>query len=412
MRSLVRGCVLLAVLLLAALSGAVPAVAKVPPYDVPPAGCMKVTPGGELATAPWAQARLNFRSLWSITEGRSIDTGKPVVVGVIDTGLDPRQPQMTHINRTGTFDAVTAVNDHNRVDCQGHGTEVTSLIAAQPSDTSAFYGVAPQVKIVPIKYTNTGGSDVADPIIRAFKYAIDQHVDIINFSSGAPNQLGPAFVAQLKRAQQENILVVVAGGNDKADSGNATVYPAAYSTQFPNVIAVSAIDESGSTGNFSTSGNYIDVAAPGVNVVTATRYSGFVNANGTSFAAPFVTGTAALMLAAHPGMSPESIKDRIEATADPPPGAVPDKLYGYGILNPVLAVTGTQNDTVSLAPPSRGAALAAPRDQKPADRSLAHHALAIAVILLGLAALVITGAATLRGNRPTGRRTPRQPAPR
>jgi membrane-anchored mycosin MYCP len=414
MRFLVRGCALLAAAGLAGVFGALPAgaaKAPVPASQVPPEGCMKYHPGGALPATPWAQTQLNFDSLWSITEGRSVTTGQPVVVGVVDSGFDARNPQI-RVNHTATFDAVHPVNDANAYDCVGHGTEVTSIIAADPGASPLFHGVAPQVKIVPIKYTNGEQTTSAAPLVRALKFAVDQHVDIINLSSGNGNKPTPALIAQFERAEKAGIVVVVAGGNDADATSDPTVYPAALSTRFPNMIAVSAVDKFGSTGSFSTSGNYIDVAAPGVGVDAGERVTGFKSVMGTSYAAAFVTGTAALMLAAHPGLSPESIKDRIEATADPPPAAVPDKLYGYGILNPVLAVTGTQNDTVTPPPVPRGARVAPPLAQKPADRSLQHHALAVAIILLGLAVLVIAVAATLRGSRSPGRAAPRTSAPR
>jgi len=131
----------------------------------------------------------------------------------------------------------------------------------------------------------------------------------------------------------------------------------------------------------------------------ASPLTGYVRDDGTSFAAPFVTGTVALMRAANPQMSPAQIRDQLEATADAPPATVPDAHYGFGIVNPYLAVTSVRAETAapaSTAPPRPIPVRAAPAAP---DRHLQHLALAVAAVLLGLAALVIIGAGVLRGPR-------------
>jgi membrane-anchored mycosin MYCP len=356
--------------------------------------CDPLKPGGTLAGTPWAQTRLNFQRAWQVT------VGKGVVVGVIDTGLDNRHPQMrgTRIARgRNVIGAGYTVTDVRDCSGTGHGTSVTSVIAAQHLEGVPFAGVAPGVTIVPIKQTNTSGdkSGTAAGIADGIEAAIAAKVRVVNISVTVPNP-GAKLRAAVAHAAKANLVIVAAAGND-GQGNNFAAYPAAYSTDFPNVIAVSASDAKDAIGQFADTGNYVTVAAPGVDVVIPAPISGYTKVDGTSFAAPYVTGTVALVLAAHPAMTAAQVRNRIEATADRPPATVPDQKYGYGIVNPYLAVTAVRDDTAPVpsarpAPPLPALAVA-----RPADRHLAHVALASAIVLLGLAVLAAAAAGVLRG---------------
>jgi membrane-anchored mycosin MYCP len=387
----------LVVLLVAgvALSGA-PAVAQVSRGAPVAPQCDPLKPGGELTDTPWAQTRLNFQRAWQVS------TGRGVVVAVIDTGLDTRHQQMLHTRIAqgrnvigGGFSAA----DTRDCSGSGHGTSVTSVIAAQHLDGLRFDGVAPDVTIVPIKQTNTAGdkSGTAAGIAAGIDAAIDAKARVVNISVTVANP-GGGLRAAVARAAKKNLVIVAAAGND-GQGNNFPAYPAAYSTDFPNVIAVSASDAQDGIAPFADTGNYVTVAAPGVGVVVPAPISGYTRLDGTSFAAPYVTGTVALVLAAHPTMTAAQVRNRIEATADRPPATVPDRRYGYGVINPFLAVTAIRDDTVPVPSARREAALPALAVARPADRHLAHVALASAVALLALAVLAAASAAVLRGQR-------------
>jgi membrane-anchored mycosin MYCP len=352
----------------------------------------KIKVGGQLP-GTWPQQRLGFQQAWSV------DRGQGVVVAVIDSGLDPRHPQLQHVRRLPGLDVIAGFSRTDTRDCYGHGTAVTSIIAAQPSSDTAFAGVAPEATILPIKQTNTQGdrTGTADGLAAAIIAAADRHADVANISVTvtAPT---PALDAAMRRAAADNLVIVAAAGND-GQGTNLPAYPAAYSTTYPNVIAVSATDAGDTVGQFADTGRYVTVAAPGVDVPAAAPLRGYLKLSGTSFATPFVTGTVALLLAAHPGLRAAAVRNRLTATADTPPATVPDSKYGYGVVNPYLAVTAVRDDTAAPAPARPAAPLPAPVPPAAADRHLQHVALAAAVSLIGLLVLAAAAAAVLRGMR-------------
>jgi membrane-anchored mycosin MYCP len=354
-----------------------------------------IKPGVPAGSAiPWAQNRLNFQRVWPVT------TGAGVLVAVIDTGLDKSHPQLRGVaTRPGT-DVVSSKPSASTVDCDGHGTMVTSIIAAQHVNGESFVGVAPGATILAIKQTDSsqqGGGGDADGIGRGIEAAIKAHAEVANLSVFV-QAASPLLDKAVADAANAGLVIVAAAGNF-AQNGNPATYPAAYSTKYPNIIAVGATDTQDVIGPFSEFGNYVDITAPGVGVETPSALSGYAKNDGTSFAAPYVTGTVALMLAANHGMSAAEVRNRLEATADPPPASVPDARYGYGIVNPYLAVTSIRDDAPAPASTSPPRPLPARAAAPPADRHLQHVALAAALVLLGLAVLAVVGAAVLRGQR-------------
>jgi membrane-anchored mycosin MYCP len=370
-------------------------VSATPAADAVPTGSCQVKVGGPLTDTPWPQNRLNFQRAWPVS------TGDGVVVAVIDSGLDRTHPQLAGVKVASGVNVTTAVPGPNYQDCVGHGTSVTAIIAGARVPGLTFVGVAPNATIVAVKQTdNTNGN--ADGIARGIDAAIAAHARVANISVTvtAPTV---ALRTAVARAARANLVIVAAAGND-GQGENLPAYPAAYSKEFPNVIAVSASDAQDGIAQFADTGNYVTVAAPGVGVVAPQPIRGYKKLDGTSFAAPFVTGTVALVLAAHPRLTAAQVRNRIEATADRPPATVPDSRYGYGIVDPYLAVTAIRDDTVS-APSTRPAPpLPAPAAAPPTDRHLQHVALVAAIVLLALAILATASAAVLRSTR--GHREP------
>jgi membrane-anchored mycosin MYCP len=129
---------------------------------------------------------------------------------------------------------------------------------------------------------------------------------------------------------------VAAAGND-ATEGNARPYPASY----PGVIGVGAIGPDGQRASFSQHGDYVDIMAAGTQLTVAARRAGQTTQQGTSFAAPFVSATAALILQRFGPLTPAQVTRRLVATADPAPGGGRSDEYGYGLLNPYRALTET-----------------------------------------------------------------------
>jgi membrane-anchored mycosin MYCP len=347
--------------------------------------------GGSLTqTPPWAQTRLGFQRAWSATPGQGVS------VAVIDSGLEKPSPALSGLKTRVGYNVL----DHSTIthDCANHGTGVAAIIAAPFTTDSSFVGVAPDATIVPIKQSDTEvNANGSNTLAAAILKAISLHVKLANLSLTVTTPTA-ALHAAVQSAARAGLILVCAAGND-GQGNNLPTYPAAYSTQFSNVIAVSATDAHDSAASFSETGNYVDIAAPGLNVEVPSSGGGYVMVSGTSFATPYVTGTVALMLAANPGMTPAQVRSRLEATADPPPASVPDSKYGYGIVNPYLAVTAVREDVAAPSSPAPGPPLPARAAPVPPDRHLQHVALGSAAALLGLAALVVAAASVLRGQR-------------
>ncbi len=357
--------------------------------------------GGDLTGIPWPQTRLNFERVWSITKGAGVK------VAVIDTGLDRTQPQLAHIHTEPGTDVLSGFDPHDTTDCDGHGSGVTGIIAAPQVPGSPFLGVAPEVTIIAIKQTNTTSDTQASAqgVADGIDYARRHGARVVNISSTVNVRVRSIELA-ISRAATAGVIIVAAAGND-GGGVNGVAYPAAYSQEYPNVIAVAAIDQFDQVAQFSERGPWVNVAAPGVAITFPARQSGYTQKDGTSFAAPYVTATVALILAAHPGITPAQVRDRLEATADPPPASVPDPRYGYGVINPYRAVTSLRTDLVA-ATPARSRPLAAPLPQRAPDRHLQDIALSAAAALLLVAAFVGIGATLLRSHRAATRLAQKQ----
>jgi len=373
----------------AATAAAVPPARNgVPSQDCPP------QVGQQLTSTPWPQTRLKFQNAWPISQGDGVR------VGVVDSGLDPSQPQVGRMHVADGHNVRPGENPQDWMDCYGHGTGVSSIIAAPQLTGVPFVGVAPGATIIPIKQTGRDPRDGdSDGIAAGIRYAVQQHARVVNVSvkTNAPTAAMEQAVAY---AAQQQVVIVAAAGNDAGESDlKAAAYPAAYAARYDNVIAVAAVDQQDTVAAFSDAGGYVSVAAPGVGVIIASRGSGYAKQDGTSFAAPFVTGTVALLLGADPAMTPAQVRTRLEATADPPPVSVPSERYGYGIINPYRALTAVRNDALTPPTPAAAAPLPAPSAPVAADRRLQHVALGAGLGLVALAALLAAGAAVLRRAR-------------
>lgn len=382
------------------LPGAV-AMATAPPAPDP--NDCKVAAGGPLPDF-WPKVRLKFDRAWQVTQGAG------VVVAVIDSGLNTQfHSQLKRMRTLPGTDVIPfpGFTKRDTRDCYGHGTAVTSIIAAQPEPGVDFVGIAPKVTILPIKQTQKqgDGSGTSETIGAGLEAAVRARVGVVNISITTPIPT-PQLEAAIKDAAARNIVVVAAAGNEGTDNERRPAYPAAYALKYHNVIAVSASNVKDEVPGFSASGRYVTIAAPGVNVpATSARDNGYVSLSGTSFATPYVAGTAALLRSAFPTMTAVQVRNRIVATADAPPADVPDDRYGYGIVNPFLAVTAVRNDDPPPTATRAEAPLRPPTGPTPPNRHLEHVALASAAILLGLVVIAVTSTAVLRarGRRPLQR---------
>lgn len=284
-------------------------------------------PQASADTVPWAQQLLAPQRTWSLTRGAG------VTVGVVDTGADGKAQQLAGRVLPGR-DVRNPGDRPADTDCFGHGTFVAGIIGAAPAKDTMFAGVAPDVTILPIRVADQATDTSAATLAKGVRAAVDGGAKVVNVSASTPAKDGE-LEAAVAYAASRDVLVVASAGNS-AQQGNPTPYPAA----FDGVVAVGAIDSSGHPASFSDTGDYLDLAAPGVDVSSiGPGGPGQWEASGTSYAAPFVAGVAALVRAYHPKLTAAQVKRRLEATADRPPANVPDAALGWGVVNPSAAVS-------------------------------------------------------------------------
>ncbi len=200
---------------------------------------------------------------------------------------------------------------------------------------SGLLGVAPDAKIMAICAFGGSGSPQATSanIIRGLDYAIEHGAKIVNMSFAGPQD--PALAQELQVAREKGILVVAAAGNAGAQS------PPLYPGADPNVMAVTATDEHDRLFNGANQGDYIAVAAPGVDVLVPAPNGAVQLTTGTSVASANVSGIAALLIAADPARTPEDIRTILVATARHLGAAGTNPQFGAGLVDPLKALHST-----------------------------------------------------------------------
>ncbi|MEU2612970.1 type VII secretion-associated serine protease mycosin [Micromonospora sp. NPDC007271] len=360
---------------LAVGSPAAPAAARAPSVCTPPP-----TPARPVADQPWPQQRYAPDRLAPLA------TGAGVTVAVIDSGVDRTHPQLAGRVLAGA-DFLDPGGDGTR-DCAGHGTGVASLIAATPRPGVAFHGLAPGTRILPVRVSEqqvvegreSGRTVGAADFARAIRWAVDHDADVLNLSVVLYAD-SPAVRLAIAYAVRRDVVVVAAAGN-LHESGNPRPYPASYD----GVLGVGAIGADGTRSAFSQTGPYVDLVAPGSDVLMAAPGQGHRRAEGTSYATPFVAATAALLRQYHPELSAAEVARRIVASTDPAAGSG----AGAGVLNPYRAVTESAGPAVARS--HRSAAL--PED-RPDPAEVAQRTRRAAARDRALLVAGATGAATV-----------------
>lgn len=403
-----------------AVMSAAPALAVEPPVIVPGAVppvaapappepteqkllCAKPTtaPGTDYLEPGPAQSILDLGTAWKFSRG----AGQRVAV--IDTGVT-RHPRLPRVQPGGDY---VSTGD-GTADCDGHGTLVAGIIAAQPSTSDAFAGVAPEASIIAIRQTSaafekrspaTGsesgaigtGYGTVRTMAAAVMHAVELGATVINISEVACAPAGTdlrdqSLGAAIEYAYSHDVVVVAAAGNLGGESScsaqnppaitgdgwRATTTVASPAWFAPRLLAVGAVDSrTGRPAAFSLHGPWVSVAAPGTGIISLDSTpgsgrlvnaqpgrDGLVTIDGTSFAAPYVAGVAALVRARFPALTAAEVINRITATAHAP-GTGRDDAIGYGVVDPVAALTDLIPRDVRPGAASRAIAPPAPEPQ-------------------------------------------------
>lgn len=277
---------------------------------------------------PWGVNRIDAEKVWSQT------SGDPVKVAIVDTGIDVKHPDLKDNLRGGvsTVGYTSSYNDDN-----GHGTHVGGIAAAVDNEVGAI-GVGPKINLYAVKVLDRRGYGYLSDVIEGLDWAIQNGMRVVNLSLGTSSDV-PSFREAVQKVYAAGIVPVAAAGN----TGGAVVYPAAY----PEVIAVSATDQTDTLASWSSRGPEVDLAAPGVSIYSTYKGQTYKTLSGTSMAAPHVTGTAALVLTVPEKCDSDldgrcsvaEVQQRLEATAEDLGALGRDDLYGWGLVDAEKTVT-------------------------------------------------------------------------
>lgn len=350
-----------------------------------------------IRSSQWQLRALNADDAWEES------TGDGVTVAVIDSGVDADHPDLRGKVVPG-LDLVDGGGGDGRTDVLGHGTSVASFIAGRGDDRRGVVGLAYDAKILPVRVLNPQNRyESADVLARAIRYAVDKGAQVVNLSLGSATTT-PEVTEALRYAFTKDVVVVSCAGNVSGDQGSAVWHPA----REPGVIAVTGVNRNGAFWSGSLRGSQATLAAPAVSLTGAYPGGQYWQVEGTSFAAPLVSASAALVRSRFPDMTAGDVVNRLIRTAKDrgPPGR--DPLYGFGEVepsdamsadvahvrsNPLLPSGQVSSDgtgragAVKSAPPKDGTAdAAAPAGE---ERST------LPWVIVGLAAAVMIGVGSL-----------------
>lgn len=281
-------------------------------------GRLAYTPDDPKFRYQWGLKKPGFQDAWSRTRGSGVD------VAVVDTGA-----AVGHVDlRRKVAEARDIVNDDGTVrDLSGHGTHVAGIVAARTDNRKGVAGGCPNCKLLVAKVFDGKNTGTVARFAEGIRWSADHGAEVINLSFVHPL---PSTVEKnaIDYARNKGAVVVAAAGNKDT---NDPTYPAAS----PGVIAVAATNKDDKRASFSNYGNWVDVAAPGVKILS-TIPRGYASWSGTSMATPHVSALAALL--ASQGRGRENIEDRITSTAvDLGPNGR-DPYYGAGRISADRAV--------------------------------------------------------------------------
>jgi thermitase len=228
----------------------------------------------------WAITKIMAPQAWQLTAGEP-----DILIAVLDTGIDKDQKDLS-----GKVIAEVNLSDSNTVeDVYGHGTHIAGVISAWANNSAGVDGLAPDCRLLNVKVADDQGRFDSEVAARGVTWAVDRGAKVINMSlvSYEPSS---SLEDAINYAWSKGAVIVAAAGNL---AGDKIVYPAYYS----RCIAVAATDSNDCVVSWSSHGDWVDVAAPGVNIYSTLPENKYGYKSGTSMAAAYVTGVAGLLFA-------------------------------------------------------------------------------------------------------------------
>lgn len=329
-------------------------------------GLCSASPNDEkyASTAYAALDCIKATEAWDITTG-----SKNVTVAVIDSGIDVAHEDLKDnlwvnpsTGQSGYSDDLHGYDFYNRrgdkqTDEAGHGTHVAGIIGARGNNGTGVCGVAWNVSLASLRVSDDAGKIALSDAVEAINYAENHNIDIINASWGTYAAFNnyEDFVPLYEAIKNYSGLFIAAAGNDGICNDTYPFYPASF--DLPNIISVAASHSVGVLSDLTNTvrvgySNYgltaVDIAAPGDNILSTVPENGYAVQSGTSMAAPFVAGVAALVKAKYPDLSPEEIKSRILNGAVKNSDFLVDSISNGAALNAYGALIEEKPAAVSL----------------------------------------------------------------
>lgn len=278
---------------------------------------------------PWGIDKIDAELVWP-----SGNLADPIKLAIIDTGISKYHPDL-QTNIKGGYNAINPLKSWD--DDNGHGSHVAGIAAAL-NNTVGVVGVGPAIDLYAVKVLNRNGSGFLSDVIEGLQWAVGNGAQVANMSLGTASDI-QSFHDAVIAAYNAGVVLVAAAGN----SGGSVSFPAAY----PEVIAVSATDSNNNLAYFSSRGPEVDLAAPGVNIYSTYKGTGYKTLSGTSMAAPHVAGSAALVINTPVGSydvdgdgiwDPSEVQKKLQDRAKDLGSIGFDNLFGWGLVNVYNAV--------------------------------------------------------------------------
>lgn len=245
--------------------------------------------------AGWSITAFELPKTWQYSQGEG------VTIAVLDTGCDLDHPDLK-ANLLAGKNFVQP--DQPPQDGNGHGTHVTGTLVAENNDIG-MVGVCPKAKVIPVKVLDNRGNGNLLNVAQGIVWAADNGADILSMSLGSPRKV-PQVRKAIQYAAAKGIPTFVAAGN--AGNTKEIFYPANY----PETIAIGAVDANFKRGKFSNTGTNLDFMAPGVDIFSTVPDDWYATLSGTSMACPFAVGVAALVLSYLRKKKPDAVPKTIE----------------------------------------------------------------------------------------------------
>jgi subtilisin family serine protease len=279
----------------------------------------------------WAWDKMEVDKVWvRLAETRRrLVREEPIKVAIVDWGIQLDHEAFKRNRNMVSAARVIPPADGNFSDDDGHGTLLAGTIAGIANNVRSGGEAVPWVRLLAIKFIDALTPPMSENAAEAIRYAVRKGARVIN-ASWDVGLNSPGLRKAVEEAGDQNVLVVVAAGNDGGNNSQYPTFPANFG--LPNMISVMATDKEDQKPGFSNYGHSVDIAAPGVNIVSTSpylcrlpRFPGSYNPayrsySGTSPAAAHVSGAAALLLSINPRWTPTEIRERLMDSVDDVPG--------------------------------------------------------------------------------------------